>query len=352
MSQNENRRHNYLWNILLIIGLTGLVYWIVLRENHIDIIPTILGANLYWILVAVLLLIFMRILSAYNLKTLCRLTHKHYTLWQGFINEFVGNFFSGITPSATGGQIGQIYVFRKQGIPLSTAAGVLWMEFILSQSAQVISVLILLALKFTHFFFEYSQFFLIVLLGFILNSSVIVGMYLLVKFPKVYTWITTKGIAFAQKLHLIKNSENVKNQIDRTLKKFEEEVQTLKKNRHIIPKLLFVDFLKTFIYFLIPYFVALALHIEVQPNQILDIIALTAFVNVVNALIPFPGSSGGTEATFVLMFSTLFGRVNASSIMLVWRFLTYHLMLLIGGITFIIAKIQKRVIVEESENVE
>ena len=72
--------------------------------------------------------------------------------------------------------------------------------------------------------------------------------------------------------------------------------------------------------------------------MLLDCICLTAYVSMVNAFIPIPGASGGTEAIFVLMFSTIYGAVQASAMMALWRFYTYYLLMVIGALTFLLFK--------------
>ena len=56
-----------------------------------------------------------------------------------------------------------------------------------------------------------------------------------------------------------------------------------------------------------------------------------------NCFIPIPGASGGTEMMFTILFGPLTGSLT-SAVMLLWRLSTYHLILLFGGIIFMIAK--------------
>jgi uncharacterized protein (TIRG00374 family) len=58
----------------------------------------------------------------------------------------------------------------------------------------------------------------------------------------------------------------------------------------------------------------------------------------VNAFIPLPGASGGTEATFLLMFSTIFNQLDVRMVMLLWRFMSYYFDMMLGAIVFLIAK--------------
>ena len=47
------------------------------------------------------------------------------------------------------------------------------------------------------------------------------------------------------------------------------------------------------------------------------------------------------------MFSTIFGKAYASSIMIIWRFATYYMMLVIGGLVFLYAKTRKDIPIKE-----
>ena len=63
-----------------------------------------------------------------------------------------------------------------------------------------------------------------------------------------------------------------------------------------------------------------------------------------NAFIPIPGASGGTELMFVGMFGLIISNpVEVTTVMLLWRFLSFYLIIIIGAIIFffILTKIRK-----------
>lgn len=341
MSKIKKVVNSYAFNITVIVGIALLVLWLTLKDNPTDILETLKNANYFWLITALLMMLVIRSLVGVVLTIECRLSCPKYSYWKGIINSFVGSFFNNITPSASGGQFVQVYIFKKQGVPISSSAGVLWMDFIIYQTTMVISVFLLLVLRLPFFYAEYSQFFIIVAFAFVVNATVILGLWALVRFPKFYIWLTTKGIELGHKLKLVKDKEKSLNSINKQLDRFAKEVTILREHKEIIPKVVGINLLRLTLYYSIPFFIALALKIDVQFSMILDILALSSFVSLVNAFIPSPGSSGGTEATFLLMFSTIFGKVNASSIMIVWRFTTYYFMLVVGGLFFLYAKTRK-----------
>ncbi len=338
MEKLKKLMKSYVFNIFLVITFTGFILWITIKDNYHEIISMLSKVDLRWLFVVVALAIFYQVIIGWILKRLTILSNPHYTLKQGVINAFVASFFHGVTPSASGGQIAQVYIFKKQGVGLTDAASILWMDFIVYQGTMVFSVLILILLKFTYFFNNFSQFFFLVLIGFGVNSIIIIGLWALVTFPKVYRWITTKGIQIGLKLHLIKDREKVLEKLDVQLKRFAKETHKLKTHRQTIVLSITANFLRLFVYYSIPIFCAFSLGVPVGLDDVVNILALSSFVSMINCFIPIPGASGGTEATFVLMFSTIFGKISATSIMILWRLITYYFVMILGGIVFIYAK--------------
>ena len=70
---------------------------------------------------------------------------------------------------------------------------------------------------------------------------------------------------------------------------------------------------------------------------------MTAFAYVIMSFMPTPGSSGGAEWAFSEVFSKNFvlsGAKTASAI-LIWRFFTYYLVMILGAISAICVKRRK-----------
>ena len=102
------------------------------------------------------------------------------------------------------------------------------------------------------------------------------------------------------------------------------------------------------LFYSVPFMSARALRIPVQASQFLDMLTLASFVAMVNAFIPLPGASGGTEATFLLMFRVILGPVNVRPVMLLWRFMTYYFDMIAGGIVYLITRIRRTVALERT----
>ena len=80
-----------------------------------------------------------------------------------------------------------------------------------------------------------------------------------------------------------------------------------------------------------------ALNIPLRPEQMIDVIALPALLQWLIVLSRSPVPVVEQKFVFTLLFGSLMGSVTGA-VMILWRFSTYHIVLLIGGITFALAK--------------
>ena len=304
---------NTIFNIFLIFALAGGVLFFTLKDDGGKVLDTLKSVNITGLILIVLLMVFERFLLGVGLAEECKLTHPHYTYKQGFVNSYVAGLFNNITPGASGGQVAQGYIFRKQGIPISNSIGVLWLDFIVYQTTMCSFVLFLILVKFPYFYSNYSQYFLIVIAGFLVGAAIIVFLWILAISPRFYQWLTTSGIEIGCKLHILKDKEKTLAQLNTQLEQFSKEIVVLRTHKKLIAFLAVEDLVRLLIYYSVPFLCACVLKIPVTMDMYFNMVALSSFVAMVNAFLPMPGSSGGTEATFILMFSTIFTKTQSAS---------------------------------------
>lgn len=320
------------------LALTSLVLGMVLKDNFNEVIILLQYARLKWVVFVFGLVLLSHWIVGLILTLFVRLNKKDYLIRQGCVNAFIASFFHGITPGASGGQLAQIYVFRKQGISFGEAASILWLDFIVYQATMIGVMLMFLIFRFHYFFYHFSSLFILVIFAFLFNSIILVGLWMIVRFPKIYHWLTTTGIKIGIRLHLIKDKAQTLKAIHQQMNRFSKEINHLQSERRMIIICVLLNAFRLLLHYSIPYFSALALNIPVSKEMILDVLALSSYVSMMNAFIPIPGASGGTEAAFVLMFSTLFDSASVVGCMILWRFATYYMIMIIGGLTFIVFK--------------
>lgn len=331
---------SYVFNFLLIVVFTGIVLVLTLKDTYQDVLNILVHAHPFLLFLVFCLAFTGQCLLGWILKSLTCLSKPDYRFHQGLVNALVASFFHGVTPSASGGQFAQVFVFRKQGVSISDSASILWMDFILYQSTMVAVSLVLFLLRFRHFCLNSGTLGILVVLGLIVNCCVIGGLYAVAHIKQVYWWLTTTGLKIGVRFRIIKDEQKAFQNLSLQITRFETEMTRLKSHRGLIIKVVLMNVFRQLLYYSIPYFCALALGIQVQIQDFLNILALTSFVSMVNCFIPIPGSSGGTEATFIYMFSTLFDKIEATGMMILWRFSTYYFIMILGGLTFVFQRVQ------------
>ncbi|MDE5546412.1 MAG: flippase-like domain-containing protein, partial [Anaeroplasmataceae bacterium] len=247
-------------------------------------------------------------------------------------------FFNGITPFASGGQPFQIYSYRKIGVSLHRASGIILMNFVICQIA-----VILLCIGSLFFFNELTHgvtyLKVMVIVGLVMNF-LIFALFSSVGLSKTIRRILSKLVGWFLNLKIFKGK------LSRYVSAFDEYCagaqatfkallsQKLKFFTCILFKLLGL-----LCYYSIPFFILLSLGIEVAPSNLALVIAMTTFSIAMTCYIPTPGATGGIEFAFRQLFVTVIPTISgsiATSGLLLWRFITYYFLMLVSFIVYLI----------------
>lgn len=333
----NNKSKSYVLNFLLIIVFTVAVLWFSLKDDYQSIMELIGNVKWYWFVIILCWGLLYNCIIGWIYKTFGRKYKKNYSNLEGIENAFVGTFFAGVTPSSTGGQFGQIYIMKKQGIKMSDGAGLLWADFIVYQTTMMIYVTILFVSVFASVY-ENNFFFLMVFAGYIVNACIISALWTMALFPKVFVRLSRFGVVILHKLHIVKNKNRTLDAWTIQLESFTTEIKRLKKDKRLIMKTVLINVLRLTMLYALPFVVCYAMGQPLPLDQLITVIAMSSFVSMANTFIPIPGASGGTEWAFVEIFSTIIDPALAKSVMIFWRFSTYHFVMVVGGLIFILAK--------------
>lgn len=357
--ERKKKKLTYIFYLLFILIVTGLVLAISLTQGNTaeQVFTLFQKMNFGYFGLLCGAIIFTFVLNSFILWLFVKLYSKRYHFHRALANKAIGTFYDGITPGASGGQVAQIYTFKKQGISVSNAASVMVMAYIVYQSCLIIMGIIsvsthakdFLDLQTINIVINGQQIpipiVLFIIVGFGLNLLVIGLLIFMSTSTRFQSFVTGKVINFGAKLHLIKKPDETRLNVNTQVENFRIEFRRLQSN---IPFTLLVSFL-TFLALAIvdsyPFLCGLALNgfkeftstKEVIHSLFLSIV-YTNFHQMITGLIPLPGSSGISEYVFFILFNNYFnaegfessGGTNA--VMLLWRFMSFHIPFLITGI--------------------
>lgn len=246
--------------------------------------------------------------------------------------SFIGFFFSGITPSATGGQPMQLYYMGKDGNSLSAASVVLMTvaimyKFVLALTG--IGILLFGRRLLKDCFQEYEGLYLF---GLFLNVVVVAVLILVIFSPGIIRAVFLKTEGLFIRIRLWKKSEQRKNKMERFLSGYQETVCFLRNNKKMIAAVAIGTFLQRLSAFLLTYVIYRGLGLQGFPMW--DIVWLQAAVCIAVDMLPVPGAQGITEVVFQHVFIRIFTEQYLMASLCIARGIGFYLIMLLGLAVF------------------
>ena len=319
----------YLFNFLLIIIVLAIVLYFSLKDNYEEIISTILTMNYFWIVVAVFVLIGYRLCSSLGHYHIIKANHEKVSYLKVFQINLMILFFHGITPFAGGGQPMEVYFLHKEGIPVTKATNITLQNFIVYQIALILTGLF--ALIYNRLFSVFPNNSLIkylVVVGFLINTAVLVVTFFLSFGKKTNKIIVDTIIHLLAKIKLIKNEQKTKEKCQEYLKNFHDNAIELKKNKKIVALTVLINILGLMLMYSMPYSILRGMNTNVN---VFKVITAVAYVMVIGSFVPIPGGTGGVEYSFIFFFQYLIKGSILHAAMLVWRLISYYLGMIFGA---------------------
>ena len=173
----------------------------------------------------------------------------------------------------------------------------------------------------------------LVLIGFIVNTLVAVAI-ILVSISKRFTKAFVKIIInILSKLKLVKNKEKTSNNWNNRLNEFHECAKYLRKKKLLFIVGVLFNILSLACLYIIPLFIAYSMG-DFTSLNIENTLTASAYVLLMGAFVPIPGASGGIEYGFLSFYSNFLTKSKVSVVLLIWRFITYYMPMIIGAIVF------------------
>lgn len=236
--------------------------------------------------------------------------------------SFIGFFFSGITPSATGGQPMQLYYMKKDGNSLADSTVVLMSVAVIYKF-----VLVLLGLGFLAFWMERLRSYLgnylwLYILGLSLNVLLVILLLGVMLVPHTLLRAATGGEKLLVGLKLLKPSQDRIRKIQGFVDSYQQAVGFFCRNKGKIAAVTAFTFLQRGSLFLLTYFVYKGLGLS--GTDLLTVMVLRASIYVAVDMLPLPGSQGITELMYETVFRSVFTGGLLPAAMCVTRGLDFY----------------------------
>ena len=325
------KKSNFIINILIILVVLVIVLYFSLKDDYNEIMNSIFNMDLKWFIISVLLFCLYRFLVGLSVYKLALVNDERIPMLKGVQISFIIPFFHGVTPFAGGGQPMEVYYLHKENISITKATNITVQNFIVYQISLVLmGFFALIYNKIFGIFPANSLIKKLVILGVLINLLVLVVTFILSFGKKLNKFILNQGINILAKLKIIKNVDKTRNKLNEYLHNFHKNAVKLKKNKKQVLFNILINILGIFSLYLVPYAVFKGLGIN--NLGIIDAVVSTAYVMTIGSFVPIPGGTGGIEYGFMFFYGHLVNGSVLNAAMLVWRFVTYYLAMIIGGV--------------------
>ena len=328
------------FNVFILILITALVLYFSLKDNFNETITQIFTMNIWYLVIAFLLLIIFWIFRTYPMYSFCKKINKNFKYKEAFQLTLRTQFFNAVTPFATGGQPYQIYYLKQAGIDYASSTSIVLQNFIVYQIALVILGLIALFSNQIFNIFKNDLFLQrLITLGFIINTLVIVIMFVVAFSKKMNKTLIDLGIKILTKLHIVKNKEKTLEKWHNNINRFHSGAKILLEDKKMFIFNVISNFIALCSLYLIPLFILYSMGIFNAFNAGIAI-TTSAYVMIIGSFVPIPGATGGLEFGFIRFYGNFITGGKLSAMMLVWRFITYYFGMIVGAIALNIKKVK------------
>ncbi len=336
---NVKMLRNLVFFVLLIIFTS----WYLFKDQDLNELRNVIhSANIIYILIGFLLMFGSHLMESINIRsTLICLGEKKFSIFRAFKFTAIGAFFSALTPGSSGGQPAEIYYMTKNGIKATNGTLAMLIELCAFQICTILLSIICGILN-TSLLGDGIVWFYI--LGIVVNGCVLTGMLLGMFSNK----LTRKFINFVIKMMKktkVKGYEKKKIKLEEGLNQYIESAKYIRKNKIVFVKSIIRVFIQVVLYHSIPYFIYRAFGLS--DLSYFKLFSMQAVLFTTVSAIPVPGSIGVSETLFMKLYGVAFSKTLISGAMLLFRFVSFYIYIVIFAFVVIINAIKSKDVVGE-----
>lgn len=325
------RNRGILFSGLLIL-LTAITLCVLMRGVSIpEIASAVAGAKLRWLAGGFSLMLLYVAMEGVCIKTTMETMEEKPTLISCIKYAFVGFYFSGITPSASGGQPAQVYCMGRDRFSLSKSALCLLLISSIYQLSMLLYGIGIYTVQ--HSFLNHAVLqvkwllFLGTGLNLLLVSAALFMMFSPARMERFALFCVRQTSRFSG---LRPKKARIEEKIRSMMEEYSAGAAHIKRNPGLVMRLFIITLVRLTILYMMPYFVALAFGIS--GNTAFQMIGLQAMLTLAVSSLPFPGSVGISEGTSLLIFGMMFSSGLLLPAMLLVRGISFYAVLCTSGL--------------------
>ena len=273
------------------------------------------------------------------MKSILNALNYKISIKKGIFYSMIEFYFSGITPSSTGGQPVQLYYMNKDNIPLRKSYITLMLNTIYFKLIMLIFGIMVLIINKSYVFNGPVVYRVCFFAGFLLDLVIVLlGLLLLFKTDFI-EYIYKKLVTVLKKFKYFKNKFNKENETT-VMERYKDEISFIKEHKLLVCFTFIITVLQRLTLFSIIYIIYKAL--GYNGYNYLDLLIIQLSVQTAIEALPLPGGAGLSEKMLHDIFTVIFSVQMADVGMLLTRTFTFYVPLIICGIVILLQYILKK----------
>ena len=332
-------------NLILVLAILILMIILIVSLGDIKTIwRELVNANIWIVLLAVVALLLYAFFNQLSLISLTKYRYREIKYLDCYAISGSEYFFNALTPFSSGGQPFQAYAFKRKGMSLADSTSVLLINFIAYQTCLNVIAAVFIIIYYGKVKEQVSAYIWLLIFGFSINFLIMIGLLSIGIFKTVGRFFL-KLFDLICKIKPLRRFQNRHDRVEQYIVNMQLAFKEITKNLKLWIWIIFTKIVAFAIYYSIPFFALYAVGVKVDFADLPYVMALTAFTLTISAWVPTPGGAGGVEAAFALLFTPYLtpyvgdqetAKSVSLAIMLIWRMLTYYLLIIYGFILYLI----------------
>ena len=332
--------------ILICVGSVGLTAFLDFGTDKefapFSAVAHTLGDNFIYILYA--LLCFVAVLVFKGAKRAILLNaclKKRNNFFLGLKTGICCKYYDAITPMGSGGQPMEIMYLKKHGISTPVASGVSVTSYAIGLISSVLLGIVMMLV--CGFGGVEPIVVVLAVIGVVINIALPLAIVIFSAMPRVGAGIAKRIVGLGAKLRIVKDRQAAEEKAVSTMNNYAKSIRFF-FGTYLFKTLLasLFGFAYNIALFSIPYFVLRAFGIAAEEINYFNVLERCLICYLAVTAIPTPGNAGAAEISFYAVFSSFLGGGYLFWSVIVWRFLTYYLFIIVGFFMTVLSKIFHR----------
>ncbi len=327
----QKGKRKKVWNALLlafnICVVAGILLYQVFQSEFVPLSDLDINIGYIFVCVAVFCtLVFFDTLSiSYLIKKSCK--HSRFIL--SFKTNLCGRYYDAVTPLSTGGQPFQVAYLMSRDVPSTKALSIPIAKLFFQQLTWFIISLVSLIISFVNYssfssFVNISSY-----IGFVLSFAVLFFTLFLSVSKNVGKKLVAKSLKLLQKMKIVKNYEKQYQRVTAYVEDYQNIMREYVKSKKDFFVMFFCMAAKTLLTYSLPFFIYCVFN-GFDGSLYGSFLVMGVLVDLASSFIPLPGGTGMNEVSFSMMFQPYFAHGPLIWALLLWRFFTYYVYLILG----------------------